>query len=87
MSDTPRTDAAEDGDHNTGWVPAAFARELERELRSIEHIAVELDHLAARDRALAESESGVVGFGVTAAFAAAYANAAVIVRARGRGLK
>lgn len=31
MSDTPRTDAAEDGDHNTGWVPAAFARELELE--------------------------------------------------------
>lgn len=32
MSDTPRTDAAEDGDHNIGWVPAAFARELELEL-------------------------------------------------------
>ena len=38
MSDTPRTDAAEDGDHNTGWVPAAFAREIERELHEAQEL-------------------------------------------------
>ena len=51
--------------------------------QAIEECAKELDRLCARDKALANNETGTVGFGITASFAAAYNDAARMLRALG----
>lgn len=50
-------------------------------IRTIESIA-EFERRSDRDKALARAEAGVVGFGVTAAFAGAYHDAAKYLRQR-----
>ena len=87
MSDTPRTDEfwheRNDGVYPNKTVDSviAFCRQIERERNELAgQLIAEFEHRAKRDHALANTQSGVVGFGVTASFAACWSQAADVVR-------
>ena len=91
VSSTPRTDALENefaGWDKLKWVSHVVAkktldhaRQLEREQNKIAQCLIdEFERRAKRDLALSRSQSGVVGFGVTAAFAGCWSQAADVVR-------